>query len=100
MEIKIMKPLALLPPAPHLCQICAIDHPEEQPHNAQSLYYRWWFALNNGRSPTWNDAMNHCSEDVKAPWLLQFAKCNIDINSPNLTGGIKTTDDLEERLGL
>ena len=94
----IQKPLLMLPPAPHLCQICAIEHPEDQPHNAQSFYYQYWFALNNDRKPTWNDAMNHCPEEVKAPWLSQFAKCGIDINSPRLTGCIKNPEDLEERL--
>lgn len=98
MKITEGKPLAMLPPAPHLCQICAIDHPEDQPHNAQSFYYQYWFAMNNNRKPTWHDAMAHCSEEVKAPWLMQFEKCGIDINSPCLTGNIASSEDLNQRL--
>jgi hypothetical protein len=97
-EVKQGKPLVMLPPAPHLCQICAVDHPEEQPHNAQSFYYQYWFAMNNHRSPTWADAMAHCPEEVKELWLKQFAKFSIDINSPHLTGNIRSVEDLDKRL--
>lgn len=88
----------MLPPAPHLCQICAVDHAEEQPHDAQSFYYQYWFATNNKRKPTWNDAMAHCSEEIKAPWLAQFKKCGIDINSTNLTDSIKSAQELDRKL--
>jgi hypothetical protein len=57
--MQVQKPMVMLPPAPHLCQICAVDHADERPHNAQSFYYKYWFSLNNGRSPTWADAMAH-----------------------------------------
>lgn len=33
----------LMPPAAHLCQTCAVDHPEEAPHNRDSLYYQMVF---------------------------------------------------------
>lgn len=100
MKIVQGKPLQMLPPAPHLCQCCAVDHPEKQPHNAQSLYYQYWFAASNHRKPTWADAMAHCTEEVKAPWLAQFAKCGIDIDSPNLTGDLESADDRDARLAL
>lgn len=58
----------LLPPAPHLCQACAIDHEPDQPHNQQSLHYQYWFYGQHGRWPTWTDAMAHCSEEVQKFW--------------------------------
>lgn len=98
MEIKTAKPFMMLPPAPHLCQVCAVEHDEEQPHNAQSIYYQYWFTATNKRQLTWSDAMAHCSDEVKAPWLAQFSLCGIDINSPNLTGGIQSKTELERKL--
>ncbi len=67
MQVKEMS-MALLPPASHLCQVCAIDHDPEQPHNAQSLYYQTKFNMEHGRAATWQDAMEHCSDEVKAAW--------------------------------
>ena len=98
MDIQIGKPLVMLPPAPHLCQICAVKHDEDQPHNAQSFYYQYWFASQNKRLPTWSDAMAHCSDEVKAPWLAQFRACGINISSPNLTGNVQSQSDLDKRL--
>lgn len=60
--------MMLLPPAPNTCPICAVEHPDEQPHNAQSLYYQYRFYGIRGRWPTWADAMAHCADDVKAHW--------------------------------
>jgi hypothetical protein len=44
----------------------AVDHPVEHPHNKDSLYYQFRFHGVHGRWPTWEDAMAHCSEKVKA----------------------------------
>ena len=60
--------MLLLPPRPEVCQECAVDHGPEEPHNAQSLYYQYWFRGQRGRWPTWWDAIQHCSQDVKAFW--------------------------------
>lgn len=62
----------LLPPAPHLCQQCAHDHPPEFPHNQQNLYWHFWFRKQHGRSPTWEDAMAHCSEEMKESWRFHL----------------------------
>ena len=45
--------------------MCAVDHPPEAPHNQQSLYWQYWFYNKHGRFPTWADAIEHCSDDVK-----------------------------------
>ena len=91
-----MNELTLLPPAKGLCPECAIRHDECQPHNAQSLYYA--FNLQHGRSPTWADAMRHCSEEVKASWTRYLEGLGIDINSFNKNGDIKSELELKERL--
>lgn len=56
----------VLPPAPGLCQVCGGKHPPELPHNMTSLYYQVSFHQKNGRYPTWEDAMAHCTEKMKA----------------------------------
>jgi hypothetical protein len=58
----------LLPCKPGICQLCAVDHPPEQPHNQQSLYYQYHFYSLNGRWPTWEDAMAHCSDEMRGLW--------------------------------
>ncbi len=55
----------LFPPAPDVCQACAVNHEPEAPHNQQSLYYQYHFYADHGRWPTWNDAMAHCPENIK-----------------------------------
>lgn len=47
------------------CQVCATHHEPELPHNQSSLYYQYSFYSKNGRWPTWFDAMDHCTEEVK-----------------------------------
>jgi hypothetical protein len=62
----------VLPPSPDKCQVCAVKHEPEQPHNAQSLYYQMTFSGMVGRSPTWADALAHCSDDVKRHWKTEL----------------------------
>jgi len=66
--------LQFLPPKLGLCQICATDHKPENPHNKDSLYYQMTFRNEHGRSPTWEDAMSHCSEKVKSLWCEELKK--------------------------
>ena len=58
----------LLGPAPDKCQVCATDHPHDQPHNQQSMYFQMAFHSTHGRWPTWTDAMQHCAPEIKAHW--------------------------------
>lgn len=69
-EIKQFTPL---PPPPGVCQVCAYDHPAEQPHNLQKPYYQVSFHLKHGRFPTWADAMAHCDEEMQAAWKKELA---------------------------
>lgn len=59
----------LLPPKAHLCQTCGTEHSAELPHNPYSLYYGVAFKLEHDRSPSWHDAMAHCTEEVKQQWI-------------------------------
>jgi len=58
----------LLDPEPGACQICARKHNPILPHDVGSLYYQTKFNLENKRAATWEDAMAHCSDDMKQMW--------------------------------
>jgi hypothetical protein len=78
--IDIIKDGIMLPPAPHLCQKCAVDHKPEQPHNQQSMFWQYWFYReSNGRWPTWKDAMAHCSDETKGLWIEALKGHGIDV---------------------
>lgn len=64
----------LLPPAPDVCQECAVKHAPEEPHDATSLYYQYSFKAEHGRYPTWKDALAHCSEELKAAWTKELKR--------------------------
>ena len=64
-----MSSMILLPPRADVCQECAVDHDPRLPHNQQSLYYQMKFKIEHGRDATWNDAMAHCTDDVKERWI-------------------------------
>lgn len=64
----------LLPPSPDVCQICATDHPFDEPHNQESLYYQYRFRATHGRWPTWTDAMAHCTKDIQTVYRIDIIK--------------------------
>lgn len=61
------------------CKICAVKHDETQPHNQQSLTYQYKFYDQFGRWPTWKDAMNHCSDQVKEQWTTELEKRGVEV---------------------
>ena len=71
---KPMDGLCILPPKSDVCQECAVDHKPDQPHDQKSLYYQYYFRAKHGRSPTWEDAMKHCSEGTKKLWREELIK--------------------------
>jgi hypothetical protein len=75
----------LLPPAPHLCQTCAVAHEPDAPHNAQSLFYQTKFNMENGRAPTWLDALDHCPEPVKTAWRSTLIAMGVDVDGGKIT---------------
>ncbi len=61
--------MMLMPAKQGHCQVCAVKHPPEQPHNAQSLTYQVRFKALHGRDATWADALAHClSAEIKSHW--------------------------------
>jgi len=67
-KIKKIGDFSLLPPAPDLCQECAVKHKPEEPHDANSFYYQMSFYLDHRRYPKWEDAIAHCPRAVRRAW--------------------------------
>lgn len=65
---------------PGTCPMCAVKHNPEQPHNRDSLAYQYKFYDEHGRWPTWADAMEHCSDEVKAYWKEALEARGIEID--------------------
>lgn len=70
----VFKKFQLLPPAPDLCQKCATKHDSHEPHNQESMYWHTWFENEYGRVPTWEDAMAHCSDEIKEFWRFELSR--------------------------
>lgn len=66
--------MTLLPPKAGLCQVCAVEHKPDAPHNAQSLYYGMRFKMLHDRDVTWSDAVAHCPPEVRAVWERELRK--------------------------
>lgn len=64
----------LLGPGPGRCQVCAVDHAPEQPHNPQSLFWRTARNIADEPSPTWEDALEHCPPEVREAWVAALAE--------------------------
>ena len=65
---------SLLPAQPGTCPDCAVEHDPRQPHNAQSLFYKYAFYADHGRWPTWGDAMAHCGPEMQERWKEELLK--------------------------
>lgn len=74
-----LAPFRLMPPKKGTCPECAVAHDPKQPHNRDSLYYQYHFYAENGRWPTWNDAMAHCDSETKQHWIEALAEKGISI---------------------
>lgn len=75
----------LLPAAPGKCQTCAVDHPPEMPHNAQSMFYQYAFFNEHGRWPNWKDAMQHCTPEVRERWGVSLKEMGVDFEAGEIT---------------
>ncbi len=69
--------LTLLPPPAGKCRECAVDHAPTDPHNKDSLYYQYHFYGRTGRWPTWDDALAHCSEEVRRVWRGELDRMGV-----------------------
>lgn len=61
------------------CPECAVKHDPEQPHNRDSLAYQYKFYDKHGRWPTWEDAMAHCSDDIKEFWRMELSRRGVSV---------------------
>lgn len=64
---------------PGTCPECAVAHAPDQPHNRNSLCYQYKFYDAHGRWPTWEDAMAHCSDEIKILWTKELKKRGVEI---------------------
>lgn len=71
------------------CPMCGTAHAPEFPHNQQSLTYQYKFYDQNGRFPSWADAMAHCTEDIKAYWTKELKARGIDVERHPETGNME-----------
>lgn len=69
----------LLPAPEGTCPECAVNHPPDQPHNQQSLFYQYHFYNENGRWPTWKDALAHCPDGIKDIWIQALSERGITV---------------------
>jgi hypothetical protein len=53
------------------CPECGERHPPELPHNL-TPYYHYQFYMRHGRRPHWNDAMAHCTAEVRTIWIEEM----------------------------
>ena len=69
----------MLPPPADCCQECAVKHEPWNAHDAQSLYYQMKFNAEHGRSPTWLDAIAHCTPELQKAWKEGLRKKGVEI---------------------
>ncbi len=65
---------------PGTCPMCGVNHDFKQPHNRDSLTYKYKFYDEHGRWPTWADAMEHCSDEVKACWREALKSRGVEVD--------------------
>ncbi len=70
--------MMMLPAKAGTCEQCAYEHKAEDPHNAQSIFYQYFFYNDQGRWPDWNDAMAHCSDKMKELWKKHLTEAGVD----------------------
>lgn len=75
-----MTRVVIEPPGAGKCPICACCHPENAPHNRESLYYQMRFRQEHGRFPTWKDAAAHCTDEMRAVFKEQMRQSGVDIS--------------------
>ena len=63
------------------CPMCATVHKPEQPHNQCSFFYQYKFYDENGRWPTWEDAMAHCSSEIRRFWVEELRKRGVEVRN-------------------
>lgn len=70
--------MTLMPAKPGVCPKCGRDHEAGWPHDRDSLLFQYTFFDEHGYFPSWNDALEGCSEGVKAYWTEQLTARGIN----------------------
>lgn len=70
-----------------VCSECGSQHSPSQPHDPAKKIYRQRFVEKNGRFPTWEDALAHCTDQTKDLWRKELKKSKIDPKSAFVNGG-------------
>ena len=83
-----MEGIKVCAPGPGKCPICATEHDPSAPHDRDSLYYQYRLYRDNNRFPSWENAMNHCSEKVRAAWRKKLARRGVDSKAEGVTGHV------------
>lgn len=76
-----MEEIKVVAPGPGRCPYCATIHKKGEPHDRDSLYYQNRFFRDNGRFPTWEDAMRHCDDATKEAWTKKLKRRGIDMET-------------------
>lgn len=76
-----------------VCPECAVKHPPAEPHNAQSLFYQYKFRSEEGRWPTWKDAVSHCTPEIRAHWERELRRMNAWSEPSTEAPDVLPTDD-------
>jgi hypothetical protein len=77
---KTLRDMKILPAPEGTCPICATAHPPEYPHNQRSVFYQYKFYQENGRFPTWADALAHCTPLIRVFFIEALAKRGIIVD--------------------
>lgn len=67
--------LYLAPPLPGTCPICGCEHRADEPHNVNSLYFKYAFHEKHGRFPTAKDACQHCPASIRSQYIHNAESC-------------------------
>lgn len=71
----------MMPAAPGKCEMCGSEHGPDLPHNAQSLFYAVRFNAEHGRAPTWLDAMEHCTPEMRDLWIGALIDRGVNVHA-------------------
>lgn len=81
MSVRTVKPMTLLPPAPDACQVCAVKHDPAEPHDAQSLYWAVSREIAGEPAPTWTDALEHVTGELRTTWIALLAEHGVEVEA-------------------
>lgn len=76
--------MQLLPPAPDVCQVCAVGHAPEEPHNPQSLFWQTARTMEGKPAAGWEEALAHCSQEMRESWINALGLKGVEVDREKL----------------